>query len=310
MARYSASEMSAYETSGQQGFRLDKPNDKARVVFLYEGPESIDGWACHRFAIGSKGYTITMDCPRTKTDPLDKCPACAAGHQLYTRLFVRLFNLSTNKTEIWDRASGFRSELLGMMSYFNPLYGKVYEITRHGSGLQTKYQFQSLNDSGFTPEQYQEYVQQCDKLADEYVQSVDAYQQIVGRWEAAKKKEAEEAVNVDPNQAAQGAWGQAPAPGAWGQAPQAPQQSWGQAPPPAPANYQQAPPSTPPAAAQSWGQAPVQTTPPAPAPVPPAAPQAAPQGWGQAPSQPQPAPQNPAAQPAWGTPPSNWGTQQ
>lgn len=308
MARYSASEQSAYETSGQTGFRLEKDNDKARVVFLYEGPESIDGWACHRFAIGSKGYTVTMDCPRSKDDPLDKCPACAENHTIYTRLFVRLYNLNTNKVEIWDRASGFRAELLGMMAYFNPLYSKVYEITRHGSGLQTKYQFQSLNDSGFTPEQYQEYVKQCDEVADKYVQPADAYQQILARWEAAKKKEAEESVNVDPNQAAQGAWGQAPAPGAWGQAPQnqAPAQGWGQAPAqvsyPAPAAPQPAPAQPP--QAQGWGQAPAQPTPP------PAAPQA--QGWGQAPAAPQPAaPQNPAGQaPAWGQQPSNWGQQQ
>lgn len=301
MAKYTAAEQSVYESSGVQGFRLEKDNDKARVIFLYEGPESIDGWACHRFQIGQKGYTVSVDCPRSKNDPIEKCPACADNMQLYTRLFVRMFNLNTNKVEIWDRASGFRTELLGMMQYFNPLYGKVYEITRHGSGLQTKYQYQSLNDSGITPEQYAEYVKECDKLTEEYVKPIDSYMSVKQRWEASKNQAAEEEVKVNNGAPAQGAWGQ-PQQGAWGNQAPAPQQGWGQAPPqgytapPAP-QTPQAPPQ------QGWGQAPQQPPQAPPTQAPQAAPQAPQQGWGQA-----PAPQAPTQN--WGQAPQNWGTNQ
>lgn len=290
MARYTAQEQSAYESSGVQGFRLEKDGDRARVVFLYAGPESIDGWACHRFQIGTKGYTVTMDCPRTSADPIEKCPACKAGEQLYTRLFVRLYNLNTNKVEIWDRASGFRTELVAKMAYFNPLYSKVFEITRQGSGLQTKYNFQSLNDSNFTQEQYEEYVKQAEEVADSYVKPIDSYQSLLQRSQASKEQAAQEAVQVNPTQAANNAWAP-PAQGTpmWGQAP-AQNQSWGQAPAQAPAQV------TPPQATPGWGQAPA--------------------GWGQAPAQNQTAPQGqPTAQtppqgqaPAgWGQPPAGWG---
>lgn len=287
MARYSATEQSAYESGGSTGFRLEKDGSKARVIFLYEGPESIDGWACHRFQMGARGYTVTVDCPRQSKDPIEKCPACQDGQQLYTRLFVRMYNLDQNKVEVWDRASGFRTELLGQMAYFNPLYSKIYEITRHGSGLQTRYQLQPLNDSGLTPEQYAEYVKLAEEVAEDIVKPIESYQTTLARALAAKKQDAEEEVKVDSNQAAQGAWGQPPQ-GAWGQPPQ---QQWGQPP-----------------AQGAWGQPPQQQ---APSQTPP---QSAPQGWGQ-PPQSNPNPQSQAGNqagnqiPPWGVPPQGWGQQ-
>ena len=284
MAKYSASEQSAYESVGGNGFRLEKDGEKARVIFLYEGPESIDGWSCHRFQIGARGYTVTVDCPRQAKDPLDKCPACKDGQSLYTRLFVRMYNLDKNKVEVWDRASGFRTELVGQMSYYNPLYSRIYEITRHGNGLQTRYQLQPLNESGLTPEQYAEYVKLAEEAALDIVKPIESYQTTLARVQAAKKQDAEDEVKVDSKQAGQGAWGQPPQ-GAWGQPPQ---QQWGQAP------------------AQQWGQPPQQTG------SPQNQVQSAPQGWGQPPqanSNSQQATQTGNQTPPWGVPPQGWGQQ-
>lgn len=281
MAKYTAESAVSFESSGGDSFRLQKDGDKARVVFLYAGPESIDGWACHRFQRGQRGYTYTVDCPRSPKDPLDACPACADKQALYTRIMVRMLNLATGKVTIWDRASSFRKDLVGFMEYFNPLYSKVYEITRRGSGLQTQYSYQSLNDSGLTPEQYEEYVKQADEEASNYVRPIEQYQTILGQCAAAAEEEAKEGVQVDNSQ---GAWGQPPMQGAWGQPPQA-QGQWGQ-PPQAPWN-QQAPAQIP-----MPNGTPVQTPPPAPATqTPPPA-----QGqWGQ------------PAQGNWGQNPQSWG---
>lgn len=269
MAKYQANQASSMEAGGGQGFRITKDGERARVVFLYAGPESIDGWACHRYARPS-GYTVTMDCPRSPKDPIDNCPACKAGDTLYTRIFVRMLNLNTNEVTIWDRASSFRRDLAGYMEYFNPLYSKVYEITRRGTGLQTTYQFQSLDDSGITPEQYAELAAQADAKAAEYVRPVEQYVSIKAEWEKAQHES--ENVEVQSNQAANaGAWGTPPQ-GAWGQAP---------------AQNNQAP-------AQGWGQAPVNNQPPV---------QAPPQNWGQPPQ----APQNNQPPQNWGQPPQNWG---
>lgn len=229
MARYNANAAKAYESSGGNSFRLQKDGDKARVVFLYSNPESIDGWACHRFTKGKSGYTYTVDCPRGPKDPLEKCPACADKQALYTRVFVRILNLGTNEVTIWDRASSFRRDLVGMMEYFNPLYGRVYEITRRGSGLQTQYQYQSLGESGITPEKYEELVQKAEEVAAEYVRPIDSYQTVLAACQSAMEQDASEGVQVDNSQ--QNAWGQ-PQPGTWGQPPAG---NWGQ-PQPVPAN--------------------------------------------------------------------------
>lgn len=286
MAKYQATEASSMEAGGGSGFRIAKDGERVRVVFLYAGPESIDGWSCHRFARLS-GYTEVMDCPRSPKDPMEMCPACKDGQTLYTRVFVRMLNLNTNEVTVWDRASSFRRDLTGFMEYFNPLYSKVYEITRRGTGLQTQYQFQSLGDSGITPEQYEEYVKQADEKAAELVRPAEQYLAIKTAWENSLKNQ--DTVQVQSNQAANaGAWGApqqaAPQQGQWGAPPQA---QWNPNPNPNPQPTQPAP--------QQWGQ-------------PNQAPQAPAQnGW------PQAAPQAPAqggqgqAPQAWGQAPQQWG---
>ena len=281
MGKYQAEQSGNFESSRGNSFRLEKDGDKVRVVFLYSDPHSIDGWACHRFQ-KPNGYTHVVDCPRGPKDPLDMCPACKDKNQLYTRIFVRMLNLTTNEVTIWDRASSFRKDLTGFMEYFNPLYSKVYEITRRGSGLQTQYTYQSLNDSGIDEAKYLELVAKSDEVASDYVRPIDSYQTVLADWQAAKDKETQEGVNV--SQPAPGAWGQ-PAPGAWGQPPaqQYPQQ--GQ---PAPGTWGQPP-------AQPAPQQPMQTPPPQ---------QYPPQG------QPTPPQGQPGQQPApqsWGQPPQAWG---
>lgn len=284
MAKYQATEASSMEAGGGSGFRIAKDGERVRVVFLYAGPESIDGWSCHRFSRPS-GYTEVMDCPRSPKDPMENCPACKDGQTLYTRVFVRMLNLNTNEVTVWDRASSFRRDLTGFMEYFNPLYSKVYEITRRGTGLQTQYQFQSLGDSGITPEQYEEYVKQADEKAAELIRPAEQYLTIKSAWENSLKNQ--DTVQVQSNQAANaGAWGapQTQAPpqqGQWGAPPQA---QWNPNPNP---NPQPAP--------QQWGQAPTAQPP-------------VQNGW------PQPAPQTQAPQggntqapQAWGQAPQQWG---
>lgn len=276
MAKYEASQVGSFESTRGNTFRLEKDGDKIRVVFLYADPHSIDGWACHRFQKPT-GYTHVVDCPRSPKDPLDKCPACADKNQLYTRIFVRMLNLTTNEVTIWDRASSFRKDLTGFMEYFNPLYGKIYEITRRGSGLQTQYTYQSLGDSGITEEKYKELLVRADEVANDYVRPIDSYQTVLADWQSAKDQEAKDAVNVAPA-------GQPQAPGAWGAQPQ----GYPQAPGYPPQGYPQATaPGYPPQQPQGYQPQPQQ--PPAGYPV-----------DGQPPAQ-----QPPAGN--WGQPPQSWG---
>lgn len=280
MGRYTAEESKAMEYQGADTFRIEKDGGRAQVVFLYTDESSVDGWSCHRMP-GANFYIYTVDCPRGPKDPVDKCPACQAGEQLSTRVFVRMLDLASGKVMIWDKPASFRKDIAGFMHYFNPLYKQKYEITRTGTGLNTKYNFQSIGDSGITEEQYKELVKQANDVCDAYVRPIDKYEEIKARSEAAQAEQVQVEGQQGQQPAQQNAWGQNQAPQ------QAPQQGWGA--PPAPqqggwGQQQAAPPQ------QGWGQ---QN----------AAPQAAPQQGGWAPQQ--GAPQ----QGGWGSTPQGAWTQ-
>lgn len=216
MARYTAEESKAMEYQGADTFRIEKDGGRAQVVFLYTDESSVDGWSCHRLP-GANFYTYTVDCPRGPKDPIEKCPACQAGEQLSTRVFVRMLDLASGKVMIWDKPASFRKDIAGFMHYFNPLYKQKYEITRTGTGLNTKYNFQSIGDSGITEEQYNDLVNQANEVCDAYVRPIDKYEEVKARSEAAQAEQ----VQVEGQQGQQ-----APQQNAWGQN-QAPQQGWG-----------------------------------------------------------------------------------
>lgn len=241
MARYTAEESKAMEYQGADTFRIEKDGGRAQVVFLYTNEASVDGWSCHRLP-GANFYTYTVDCPRGPKDPVEKCPACQAGEALSTRVFVRMLDLATGKVMIWDKPARFRIDIAGFMHYFNPLYKQKYEITRTGTGLNTKYNFQSIGDSGIDEEKYQELVNQANEVCDAYVRPIDKYEEVKARSEAAQAEQ----VQVEGQQGQQGQPSQQ---NAWGQN-QAPQQGWGGQ----PQNGWGAPPSTQgQAPQQGWG---------------------------------------------------------
>ena len=218
MARYTAEESKAMEYQGADTFRIEKDGGRAQVVFLYTDEASVDGWSCHRLP-GANFYTYTVDCPRGPKDPIEKCPACQAGEALSTRVFVRMLDLATGKVMIWDKPASFRKDIAGFMHYFNPLYKQKYEITRTGTGLNTKYNFQSIGDSGIDEAKYQELVNQANEVCDAYVRPIDKYEEVKARSEAAQAEQ----VQVEGQQGQQGQPSQQ---NAWGQN-QAPQQGWG-----------------------------------------------------------------------------------
>lgn len=221
MARYTAEESKAMEYQGADTFRIEKDGGRAQVVFLYTDEASVDGWSCHRLP-GANFYTYTVDCPRGPKDPIEKCPACQAGETLSTRVFVRMLDLATGKVMIWDKPASFRKDIAGFMHYFNPLYKQKYEITRTGTGLNTKYNFQSIGDSGIDEAKYQELVNQANEVCDAYVRPIDKYEEVKARSEAAQAEQ----VQVEGQQGQQGQQGQSSQQNAWGQN-QAPQQGWG-----------------------------------------------------------------------------------
>ncbi len=257
MARYTAEESKSMEYQGAETFRIEKDGGKAQVVFLYTDETSVDGWSCHRLP-GANYYTYTVDCPRGPKDEVDICPACKAGEPLSTRVFVLMLDVSSGKVMIWDKPASYRKEITSLMSYYKPLYKQKFEITREGTGLNTKYRTMPIGDSGLTEEQYKEFLDKANEVCNDYVRPIDKYEEIKARSVAAQAEQ----VQVDAQQGQQApqqnAWGQnippqgqagwgAPAPQQqWGQQNQAPQQQWNQAPQNMPQGQPQSMPQQPP----------------------------------------------------------------
>lgn len=229
MARYTAEESKSMEYQGAETFRIEKDGGKAQVVFLYTDETSVDGWSCHRLP-GANYYTYTVDCPRGPKDDVDKCPACKAGEPLSTRVFVLMLDVATGKVMIWDKPASYRKEITSLMNYYKPLYKQKFEITREGTGLNTKYRTMPIGDSGLTEEQYKEFLDKANEVCNDYVRPIDKYDEIKARSVAAQAEQ----VQVDAQQGQQApqqnAWGQnmapqgAPQQNGWGGMQQAPQQ--------------------------------------------------------------------------------------
>ena len=251
MGAYSANEAKSYEFQGADTFRIEKSGDRAQVVFLYTDKNSIDGYACHRL-MNASHYTYVVDCARGPKDELDVCPACKDGAPISNRILVKVLDLNSNKVVIWDKPSSFRKTLEGFIYYFPCLYKQKYEITREGQKLDTKYQFQSIGDSGITEEQFQEYCEQAEEAISNYVRPADKYLEIKARVEASLEAAGPENGAEAP---ANNIWNNAPAQSGWSQP--APPQNNGWGAPPAQGNWSQAPQ---PAAPQAQApQAPVQS---------------------------------------------------
>lgn len=267
MARYTAEESKSMEYQGAETFRIEKDGGKAQVVFLYTDETSVDGWSCHRLP-GANYYTYTVDCPRGPKDDVDMCPACKAGEPLSTRVFVLMLDVASGKVMIWDKPASYRKDITSLMSYYKPLYKQKFEITREGTGLNTKYRIMPIGDSGLTEEQYNEFVEKANGVCNDYVRPIDKYDEIKARSVAAQAEQ----VQVDAQQGqqapqqnawgqnmppqGQSGWGAQPPQQQWGQQTQAPQQQWNQPPQTMPQGQPQGMPQQPAPQNQPGGWAP------------------------------------------------------
>ena len=106
-------------------FLLRNDGDYADVIFLY--PSIDDVLVAETHYIKSADYSGYVHCCGKG------CPACAKGIRVQTKLFIPLYNLTTNQVEFWDRSIRFEPQLS------QDVFGKfpnpsefVFRITRKG----------------------------------------------------------------------------------------------------------------------------------------------------------------------------------
>lgn len=146
MAKFSAKQ--DIENYGSKGngsfFSLKNHKDTAKVRFMYESVEDIEGYAVHEVEVdGRKRY---VNCLREYNEPVENCPLCAAKIRVIPKLFVMLYDVDAEEVKIWDRGKTFFARLEGLCGRYNPLVSTVFEIERNGkpNDPATKYEMYPL----------------------------------------------------------------------------------------------------------------------------------------------------------------------
>lgn len=131
MARFSVNDAEKFGGQGGGGFfRLVDDKDTARVRFLYNGIDDVEGFAVHQIEIdGKKRY---VNCLREYGAPVDDCPFCAKGMFTTAKYFIPLYNIDEDRVQIWERGKQFGSKLSSMCARYSNLVSHTFEIERCG----------------------------------------------------------------------------------------------------------------------------------------------------------------------------------
>ena len=140
MGRFSANEADNYGNGGggSSFFSLKGDGDVARVRFMYNSMEDVNGYAVHQVEVDGKRRFV--NCLRSYNEPKDKCPLCAAGNfqraKLYIPLFVYDDKGKNGEVQLWERGKNFFAKISSVCARYasgdTPLVSNVFEIERHG----------------------------------------------------------------------------------------------------------------------------------------------------------------------------------
>ena len=148
MARFSMNEADNYGNQGGSSFfTLKDDKDTAKVRFLYETIDDVEGYAVHRVQVGDKERYV--NCLRSYNEPIDNCPFCAAQLKVTPKLFIKLYNEDAGECQIWERGKAYFQRLASLSSRYNPLVNEIVEIERSGKkgDMQTTYEFYPIENA-------------------------------------------------------------------------------------------------------------------------------------------------------------------
>ena len=151
MAIFGVADADNYGGQGGAGFfSLKNDHDVARVRFLYNGIEDVQGYAVHQVEIdGKKRY---VNCLREYGQPVDACPFCAAKLPVYVKYFIPLYNIDADKIQVWERGKKFGQKISSICSRYPNLVSHTFEIERNGvaGDQQTTYEIYEVGSDNTT----------------------------------------------------------------------------------------------------------------------------------------------------------------
>lgn len=141
MGRFNYKDADNYGGTGGGGyFSLKNDKDVARVRFMYESADDVEGFAVHEVEIdGKKRY---VNCLRAYNEPLDECPFCKAKRFQVAKLFIPLYDIDNDRTVTWERGKKFFAKIASLCARYPNLVSHEFEIERNGKpgSTQTTYE--------------------------------------------------------------------------------------------------------------------------------------------------------------------------
>ena len=147
------------KVGGQGGggfFSLKDDKDVAKVRFLFNSIDDIEGHTVHQVEIdGKKRY---VNCLREYGDPVDKCPFCKANMFVTAKYFIPLYNIDADQNQTWERGKKFGTKLSSLCSRYPNLVSHTFEIERNGrkGDQQTSYEIYETGKDEATLEDFEE----------------------------------------------------------------------------------------------------------------------------------------------------------
>lgn len=147
MSRFNYENSENYNRSGSSTgyFKLANDGDTARVRFMYNSIDDIEGFSVHQVELPD-GRHKYVNCIREYDEPIDNCPLCKAGYKTMPKLFLALYNEDDQTVQVWERGVSFYKKLNGLCKRHKPLVGSVVELERNGKKGDTKTTYETYDE--------------------------------------------------------------------------------------------------------------------------------------------------------------------
>lgn len=133
MARFRMDDAEHYGGNGGGGFfSLKNDKDVARVRFLYESVDDVEGIAVHDVDINGKKRWV--NCLRDYNEPTDRCPFCREHKPQRAKIFIPVYNVDEDQVQIWERGKTMFAKLSSVFGRYSkkPIVAQEFEIERNG----------------------------------------------------------------------------------------------------------------------------------------------------------------------------------
>lgn len=160
MAKFSFDQMMQHTTGGGSSFFSLKENEEARVRFLYNTFNDIEGYTVHEFNKNNNYATIV--CARQEGESKEVCKWCMMDNKPVNRVIVPVYNEDNGELQYWKRSEQWIKDTLlpqieEVVKLGAAISSQVYKVKRKGKGLDTVYSLIQIGGpDGKTKEQFGE----------------------------------------------------------------------------------------------------------------------------------------------------------